>query len=216
MAENEIKKIPVCIFDKLKVYVHVAVMDTWIEILHEMIGDMKISQLFYAADVTLVAIGSDIDPIEGCRVINTGLPLHSYEFPTLELLYNELEPNTAVMYCHLKGVSQPGNLSHRYWRRELCDFCLLNWRERIAHLHDRWTSGPRLTGGGAGWGNEFVWAHKHYSGNFWWARSEYLQMLPRPSTFLNSYTSRYSAESWIGQHAIMNEIIDSSLMPKKE
>lgn len=207
-------KIPVCIFDKIKVYVHVAVMETWREVLHEMLGDMKVSQLFYAADVTLLTIGSDIDPIDGCRVINTGFPLHSFEFPTLELLYNELENNTAVFYCHLKGVSQPKNLSHRYWRRELVDFCILNWRERVAHLHNRWTSGPRITAGGAGWGHEFVGGHKHYSGNFWWARSEYIAKLPRPSDFLNNFTSRYAAEAWIGQLEMMNEIIDSSLLPE--
>jgi len=205
------KKVPVCVFDKIKVYLHVAVMETWEEILYEMLGDMKISELFYAADVTLVTVGSDIEPIEGCRIVNTGLPLHSFEFPTLELLYNELEPNTAVFYCHLKGVSQPTNIGHRNWRRDMAEFCIVAWRERVAHLHSRWTSGHRLTGGGAGWGSEFVWAHKHYSGNWWWARANYLKHLMRPSEFLAKYTSRYAAESWLGQSELMNEYIDDEL-----
>lgn len=200
-----------CKFKKLKVYLHVAVMETWIEILHEMLGAMRTSELLFASDLTIVTVGSDIDPIDDLRIVNTHLPLTSYEFPTLELMYNELEPETAVFYCHLKGVSQPHNLSHRYWRQELVDFCIMAWRERIAHLHSRWTSGPRLTGGGAGWANDFVWAHKHYSGNWWWARSEYLKHLTSPSTFLSYYTSRYAAEAWLGQSDRMNEIIDSEL-----
>lgn len=208
MNQNSVKW---CKFKKLKVYLHVAVMETWIEILHEMLEEMRSSELLYAADVTVVTVGSAIDAIGNLRIINTHLPLTSYEFPTLDLMHDELEPDEAIFYCHLKGVSQPHSLQHRHWRQEMIEFCITAWRERIAHLHSRWTSGPRLTAGGAGWSNDFVWAHKHYSGNWWWARSEYLKHLIRPSTFLSYYTSRYAAEAWLGQSDRMNEIIKSEL-----
>jgi hypothetical protein len=191
-------------FNKLKVYIHVAKMYTWEALLHEILEDIRFSSLGNKSEVTMVSVGGGIPDIKGKRVINTGLPLVSYEFPTLELLYDELEPNTAVCYCHLKGVSQPDSPDHRNWRRELSYFTILDWVNRISHLHYRWTSGPRIVNGGSGWSGDYVHAYKHYSGNFWWARSDYLTQLQHPNTFKYS---RYCAESWLGQSPLINEEI---------
>ncbi len=192
-------------FEKLKMYVHVAKMYTWKAILSEILEDIRISQ--FPFQVNLVSVGGDIPEhdYKNQRVINTGLPLTAYEFPTLETIINELEPNTAVCYCHLKGVSQPNSLHHRAWRRELSEFTIINWKERIHHLTLNWSSGPRITNNGAGNGSDYVHAHGHYSGNFWWARSDYLQKLIHPSKFK---LNRYAAEAWLGQSPLINSPIN--------
>jgi hypothetical protein len=191
------------VFKKIKVYIHVAKMNSWEAILLELLEDIRISKL--NAEVTLVSVGGDIPEFKNCRVVNTGLPLSQFEFPTLELLYDEIEDETAICYAHLKGVSVPDSLGHRFWRRELSEFVFINWKQRIHHLSINWTSGPRITNGGAGWRGDYVHANKHYSGNFWWARSDYLKTLIHPSKFRSN---RYAAEAWLGQSVLINEPIN--------
>lgn len=193
---------------KNKLYMHVATMNNWMAVYQEMMEDIRISGLLGNCDITVVSVGGKIEPISNCRVVHTGKPLSSYELPTLQLLYDELEDNTAVCYCHSKGVANPMSLHHRAWRREMCEFNLIDWQARIAHLQQRYTSGAKITDGGAGCGWEHVPAHKHYSGNFWWARSSYLKELGSPSELANKYPgNRMVAESWIGQSELINSLI---------
>jgi hypothetical protein len=179
-------------------------MYTWEPLLSEILEDIRFSGLLRKAEITLASVGGSIPDVPNVRVLNTKQSLTSYEFPTLELLYDELEENTAICYCHLKGVSRPDSLEHRLWRRDLSNFTLIDWINRVSHLYYRWTSGPRITNGGAGFDSFYVHAHKHYSGNFWWARSDYITKLPHPKTF--NY-NRYCAEAWLGQSPLINEQI---------
>jgi len=192
---------------KTKVYIHVAVMNNWEAILSEILEDLRISKLDKEAEVTLVAVGGTIGSYGGCRVINTGKPINTYEIPTLQLIYDELE-ESRIMYCHLKGVSRPFCLYRRDWRREMCNFCIIDWETRLLHLKVRYTSGPRITNSGAGDGSDYVPAYKHYSGNFWWARSDYLKKLPPPEQFFEVYKNRFTAETWVGQSSKINEYIE--------
>jgi hypothetical protein len=192
---------------KNKVYIHVAIMNTWEALLSELLEDIRISQLDRNAEITLVSVGGNLGDYSGCRVINTGKPLSDYEHPTIDLLHSEVGENENIMYCHLKGVSRPDSLGHRAWRRELIDFNIIDWQSRISHLQARYTSGARVTQGGAGNSWDYVPAHKHYSGNFWWARSDFLKMLPPPEKFRLAYPNRFAAEAWIGQCDKINEYV---------
>lgn len=192
-------------FNKIKAYIHVAKMNTWSYILSELLEDFRMSK--FTGEITLVTVGGDIDPIPNTRVINTGLPLTEFEFPTIKLLKDELEDNTAILYCHLKGVSQPDSYYHQRWRRELSDFTILHWKDRVEHLEDRWTSGPKICNGGGGNGWQHVPAFKHYSGNFWWARSDYIAKLEPIESLRKIHPHRFAAESWIGQSPLINEKI---------
>lgn len=192
----------------LKVYIHVAKMFTWEPILSEVLEDCRISGLRDAAEITLVSVGEPIGNYHKCRVVNTGKPLTEYEFPTLQLLYDETTEQDNVCYLHLKGASQPNSLSHREWRRELLEFTIIDWKARVLHLEQRWTSGARVRNGGAAWGAHHVPAYKHYSGNFWWARGGYIRKLPSPYDFWSKFpNNRYAAESWLGQLPIINELM---------
>ena len=129
-----------------KVYIHVAIMNTWRAILSETLETIRISRLLDNASVTLVAVGGTLSQDDlvihhnNIRIVNTDKPLHEFEYPTLDLLYQELEDDTKICYCHLKGVSQPNSLGHRAWRRDLIDFTILDWGARVLHLDVRHTS----------------------------------------------------------------------------
>lgn len=40
----------------------------------------------------------------------------------------------------------------------------------------------------------------HYSGGFWWSKSDFIKKLPNPQIFLNSNNvDRFNAEFWLGR-----------------
>lgn len=197
----------------IAVFIHVAMMNNWESLLLETLEACRISGLIDNAQVNIVTTGGELSEHFGegkCKVINTSLPITQFEYPTLDLLYQHAlqNPDGAVCYCHLKGVSQPHSIPHRRWRQELIDFVLVDWTIRVNHLGNRWTSGPRVTSGGAGWHNEHVFAHRHYSGNYWWARNDYIQGLRPPNDLFKTCRNRMGAEAWIGQSPKINEPIE--------
>ena len=103
---------------------------------------------------------------------DTHATLAEGEIATLRLLWEDVHAfrgDAFVLYLHSKGLSHPGNLAVRDWRRVLEYFCVEQWRGAVAELE----AGADLAG--VNWEEH---PHPHFSGNFWWARSEYLHGLP--------------------------------------
>lgn len=189
---------------RVKLFIHVAVMNNWEAILTELMEDIRISKMPYPVQV--VSVGGTLPAKYGA--INTKEELTAYEYPTLIHLYENRQQYDIVGYCHLKGVSQPYSMTHVAWRRDLSSFLIHDWQNRMLHLKSRWTSGPRITPGGAGYSTAHVNAHKHYSGNFWWANTSYLEKLPSPREFqIRCNNNRFGAEAWLGQSPLINERI---------
>ena len=87
----------------------------------------------------------------------------------------EYTENTKLLYLHTKGVSHLHPNMRRNidaWVRYLDLFNISKWEECVNALdfHD-------VAGG------FYVEEPKHFSGNFWWANSDYIKTLPR----LNQY-----------------------------
>lgn len=118
------------------------------------------------------------------------------------------DDNHMVMYMHTKGLShflnhsciQPINT----WRH-FCEYCVIDkWKDCVNELKNNSfdTIGPNYST------NVFP----HYSGTFWWARSDYLKthvapMLHAEDQPINNwwFSKRHRAESWVmssgtGQH----------------
>lgn len=121
--------------------------------------------------------------------------LDQFEFPALDMLYNNTLVKDRVLYLHAKGVSRSGE--HREPGRAWCDFmswgCVEHWREMLAALeegHDvagvQWTRlnlrYKRLCG-----------ASQVFAGNFWWARGDWILSLPPPQI----EKRRFRAEGWV-------------------
>ena len=199
---------------EIHVYFHVAIMNNWVGVFHELLYDMQHSGLLdHAETVSVCTSGGELRCTEEAECKRLGITtfagsekLYGYEFPTLGRLQVKAKerPEAAFLYIHTKGVSQPLDAHRIAWRREMADFVINDWQTRILHLQTQVSSGPRVTPGGAGGQGEHVQAVGHYSGNFWWARGDYLATLPDPLEFFGRTNSRMAAESWIGQHGCFN------------
>lgn len=123
-----------------------------------------------------------------------------------------------VLYLHTKGVYRGGPRSDD-WRRMMLYFCVERWRETLSLFDDPgcWAVGCNLRNKRPArrYSNHFkshgidilkvppLW---HYSGNFWWARSEAICGLPDPESqearrilTWKGIKTNLAAERWIGE-----------------
>lgn len=117
------------------------------------------------------------------------------EFVTLEILSRKAKkfPNACYLYIHTKGISKFWNRAIRDWRKYMTFFCINEYREAIRILNEFDACGVDLS----------LTPRPHFSGNFWWARGEYLNSLPSIESISKSgakftHSLRHNAEFWIG------------------
>ncbi len=142
------------------------------------------------------------------------------ELQTLHLLYKfcQSNPTSKVLYFHNKGSYHYNTENQNFV--ELLNCYVLN-PHCIEALDDHDTCGWRIS----------PKPYPHYSGNFWWARCDYVRKLIDPAAAVNNRTfieaanhmndcigiiGRHFAETWIGTGPAlhpadcMNSTIDSS------
>jgi len=126
-----------------------------------------------------------------------------FEFPTLGLLWDRSKQAAPqpFLYLHTKGVSHTNPKAIQdtdVWRKSLCEAALTRYRECLEGLKKNDV-----------FGMECHW--DHFSGNFWWARSQYLSKLRDPRDFLpkntrlwgnRDFNNRYMAEFWVAQSSV--------------
>jgi hypothetical protein len=103
--------------------------------------------------------------------------------------------NSIILYIHNRGISHSGNSPSEDLTLMMEYFVINKWKNSIKLLEDKYTCGCELASH-----DDRITPNKlifHYSGNFWFARSEYIKLLPFP-TFENRYVE---AEDWILQKA---------------
>ena len=177
----------------MKVFLHVAAMNHYREVVAELAGTITGSGLYdEASELVCSIVGQgDVDGLLGERwnVVRSG-GLEEYEYPTIELLRRDAQVNQDefYLYLHTKGVGRPS--AHRTaWRRYMTQCVIERWEECVHYLERGYTCV----------GNDWhEW--KHFAGNFWWARGDYIATLgsPRDAIPLGSKGPRYGAELWIG------------------
>lgn len=128
---------------------------------------------------------------------------HPHEFGALELLWRDSFVHDAhLCYVHTKGITMVGDDRVSDWRRYMSHFVLNEWQERVKDLEDYHCSGVNLQGSPVNiLRNPLQWKIQsplHYSGNFWWSRSDHVRKLPSP-LFWTPTTER---DKW----RIMNEM----------
>jgi len=130
---------------------------------------------------------------------NAGL----FEIPTINKIkqFSMDNPNNYILYLHTKGVSY--NYKNEYvndWTNMMLYFLLKPKNIRLIHYYD--TIGcnyhdPVIDNSGDNSGHKSGDVPAHWSGNFWWARTNYLKDLP----FLDTVTiNKYSSEMWLFQN----------------
>jgi len=107
-----------------------------------------------------------------------------YEFPTLRLIEDD-RSDYVGFYIHTKGVTRPFESVINHWRVYLNEMVLARWREH----RDRVENGYDVSS------CNFLKSPDHFSGNFWWFRSSYINECPAIDTL--DLNNRWHAEQYI-------------------
>lgn len=142
------------------------------------------------------------------KIIHVADNYKYWEYPTLTYLKNFVDNSKDceyVAYIHMKGSSNPTFQNTKDWRRLMEFFIIDNYKKSINYL------GNGYNIAGVNWHNGGI--NCHFSGNFWWARADYIRTLnhiPNPTkiiqgtrspitnNFYNSQNWIFDCEAWIG------------------
>jgi hypothetical protein len=142
--------------------------------------------------ITLRFTGAGLHPPDTWIKASTG-----YEQLTLTALRDYAMKSTddePVLYAHTKGARHSCQCN-AYWRRSMTSHVIGDWRRCVHFLSSHDAVGCHwLTPQEHHDPPERSVTTPYFGGNFWWARSGYIRCLP-----VLDNTSRFGAESWIGQ-----------------
>lgn len=185
--------------EMIKIYFHLATMGEYQVIHDELIQIINESNLLNENIMLKVCVVGDgflhKKHNEKISYLNVG-NINQYEFPTLQEIENDIEKieqNFKILYINGLGVTD-NSVYKKSWRSYLSHFNITHFRECLNSLDNGYDVC------GVDWRTDPV---PHYSGNFWWANSEYVKTLPKIST-LNQpnsprvLTLRHNAEMFIG------------------
>lgn len=190
----------------IKLFLHLATMGNDYQKIHDELVDLVISSglLFKSTNLTISIVGDGyLSKKENPQInyIKTGR-IDEFEFPTLQLIediVHNTEENIKIFYFNGLGVTND-SIYKQSWRAYLSHFNIEHHMECI----------NALDGGYDTAGVDFrTNPVPHYSGNFWWANSNYLKRLPKIQT-LNKQDSprvltlRHNAEMYIGMDTNIN------------
>jgi hypothetical protein len=184
----------------IAIFYHVCLMNHWRSVVLDQLQRMVQSGLYQRCEQITCCVSfsspSELDDFldwmkfyPKLTVIHTGNFLE--ETPTLLELeaYAASHPGQ-VLYLHTKGVSKLFSAPITDWRLYMEYFCVERWKDCTILLSQG------IDCCGVNWmENTFLGYHPHFSGNFWWATTDYIRTLN--PTYLRS-DSRYDREFWIG------------------
>lgn len=191
----------------------IALLNDYYTLVNNQLNTLFESELFDKTDTLYVYIydpNNNINTINGffnnkkkIKIIKSDI--NNYEFDILKLIHNlSFRDNFLCYYFHTKGVSiNQTNFSFYKvdnfkqlkenvdsWRKYMEYFLISLYDKNIKYLNEGYdTVGVQLT-------NTPNTQFKHYSGNFWWSKSEYIKKLPKIESLRLNH--RWDAEFWIG------------------
>ena len=197
--------------NNIAIYFHIVAALRFQEIFEEMFTEIIDSGLFDVVDkINLCVVGNEdlmipesekiqvyYDPLSAT---NLNQSIEYGEFYTLKKLKefaNNCETNTKILYTHLRGVTSPTNTHIPTWRKYLTYHNITKFQDSINELEIYDAVGVDLI-------DKSVWPYSsHFSGNMWWANSDYIKTLPEISEIDHpgapqKATLRHNAEFWIG------------------
>jgi hypothetical protein len=161
-----------------------------------------------------------IDVFDKIYILNIGLPIENiyvnkfeiinysdniflYENPTINFIKNfsEKNANSYILYIHTKGVSfHPSNTKENDWIDFMLYFLVEQNKICISILDNNYDTigcnySKDIDRTVDGWNRDNPHRYpSHYSGNFWWANSNYLRTLPLLSV---ENPERMAPEFWL-------------------
>lgn len=176
------------------IYIHVCCINNWSDVFSSLLYKIKDSGLYENITEIRCGILGDEDNIELFKnlfndskiiILYTSNNLNLYETCTINAIYEQsnVEEEFNVLYIHTKGVRHNNtNPCVIDWINYLCYFNIYQFEQCIDLLEQYDCIGVNLQ-------KEPVY---HYSGNFWWAKSEYIKKLNKCI-----YTSYNAPEFWL-------------------
>ena len=183
------------------IFIHCALLPRWDTILTNFMEKIIHSGLYNEVEHIYINCIGTINDYQNFHYNNfdkittyvNGISLDTFEISTQELLHDfaKKNENYNILYLHTKGVGKEINECIEDWVAYMSYFLIEKWRTCLGELEKNDTIGVDLR----------AEPTLHYSGNFWWACSNYLSKLPSPTEFkrypnpLNS--ERHNQEFWI-------------------
>jgi hypothetical protein len=185
----------------IKGYWHVFLINHWYSIVTDQLRIMINSGLYDACEeIDIGCLGPDTERALLQRLIVDQYPklkikyysqqADEFEFPTLKLLQTASHTGERFLgfYIHTKAVTNPSDTIQNHWRAWLNEAILNRWREH----HDRVIVSYDVSSVNHCLPPQHP---EHFSGNFWWFNSDYIDHLP-PISGLEQ-CNRWQAEQWI-------------------
>lgn len=171
---------------------HICLIKNGKEIFEDQLKTLQESGLY---DVTTKIFCSVIGDYEGYifpekyEVVFQSTDASLYEGPILTYMYEHA--NTLVgkyWYIHTKGVNHYGinDVNVRDWRKYMEYFIIEKWKDCVKYMDTYDVCGVNFL-------DKFMHIPPHFSGNFWWTRSDYV--VTNPPNFRPG--NRMDHEHWI-------------------
>jgi hypothetical protein len=191
----------------------VVTINDWREVFLEQINSIINSDLFKKTDKLfirvyhiqnddLIFVKNKVEDYSNVEVSHT--QVNEFEFGILGMIQDlSINENFYCYYLHTKGVSITKDNMFKYhkstdltvlknniesWRRYMEYFLIDKFQDNIGNLSIGYDAcGVQYTTNPV----------QHFSGNFWWSKSEYIKTLPKIISI--DKTKRHNAEYWIGR-----------------
>jgi len=169
---------------KIYGFYHICTINNWKEIVQEQLCKIVKSGLYDETEKIFVSIiGNEcnwIPSLDGnilnkCVIIYTSQDTSCYERKILEYMREfsyQCEENDKYYYLHSKGIKWYDNIyvyiNVQDWRRYMEYFIIEKYKSCVQDLAEYDVCGVNFSEN----------PKRHFSGNFWWARSGYIKKLP--------------------------------------
>ena len=184
------------------VYIHVCCIGRYAEILRKLLACIKESGLYdRASEIRCCVLGeydAELfrDPAQKVRVHATSADVSLYEAFTLNVLRADASrARFNALYMHTKGVTRASSAPVESWVDYMLHFCVRRHALCTALLGAYDTVGVNL----------HPTPVLHYSGNFWWATSQYVASLGACTTAHYNSPEFWLTEGRTGRHASLWE-----------
>jgi hypothetical protein len=182
---------------KYNIFYHIATINNYEKIVIEQINRLDKSGLLNQSNLFLGIVGPHAKELNNklsCfDILYINNKLEVGEIPTINQILNfGKQTNGQILYIHTKGINHLNKQKRIYcndWRNLMEYWTIDRWQDCIEALKFYDVCGINL--------------HEspklHFSGNFWWANSDYIKTL-KPIESSN----RYDAEFWICSNPSVN------------
>jgi hypothetical protein len=174
-----------------KIYFHIAKIGNYAQICDEIFSTLKLSGILNDSKLYLSIVGvePDLNYFNEYEIIYRNDDITVGEQPTLKIMYGDAlkSNNDNFLYIHTKGVTTPNNPCIDDWRNYMLYFNVIKYSDCVNVLKNYDTCGVDLRSTPV----------LHYSGNFWWAKSNYIKTLMNINDMKIVLTERHKAEFWI-------------------